>query len=164
MSMLLNPFVFASGSPPTDPISFDFVNHIYAVNGSVVTASDIVDTPGAIDSSGLVIADSANVIGIIGDALTNLLTADWTMVLEWDHFTSTATILPFVMADGSNDNAVQVKRQNSLGSHFMNVQDFAGSNFRQATDASGATARPVALRQCGAQRPSRLNGRLQRIG
>lgn len=120
------------------PFNFDFVGHSYSVNSTTVTASAIVDTPGAIDSTGLVMADSANVIGIIGDALTYLLTANWTMVIEWDHFLSTNSVKPFVMADGSNDNAVQVQRQNSLGSYFMNLSDFAGVNFRQATDSSAA--------------------------
>jgi len=138
--MLLNPFILAGGSPPppSDPINFDFINHVYSVNGVTVTATDIVDQPTWIDGTGLVIADSAATVGILGDALTYLLTADWTMVLAWDHFTSSNNILPFVMADGSNDNAVQVKRKDGLGGHFMNVQDFAGINFRQAEDSSGA--------------------------
>lgn len=139
MTSLLNPFVFAgSGPPPSDPINFDFVNHLYYVNGVAKTAADIVDQPSWIDGTGLVIADSAATVGILGDALTYLLTADWTMVIEWDHFLSTNSVQPFVMADGSNDNAVQLQRQNSFGGYFMNLSDFAGANFRQAVDSSAA--------------------------
>jgi hypothetical protein len=135
MTSLLNPFVFAGGSPPpSDAINFDFIAGTYYVNGVAKTAADVVDQPSWIDGTGLVIADFASSVAILGDALTYLLTADWTMVIEWDHFTSANTILPFVMADGSNDNAVQLKRNNGLGGHLMNVQDFAGINFRQATD------------------------------
>jgi hypothetical protein len=138
MSMLLNPFVFAGGSPPppSDPINFDFIAGTYYVNGVAKTAADVVDQPSWIDGTGLVIADSANTVAILGDALTYLLTADWTIVIEWDHFTSLNAILPFVMADGSNDNYVQILRENGFGGNFLNVSDSAGSNFRQATDVT----------------------------
>lgn len=158
MSGLLNPFISfpaTGGGGGAGPFSFDFVAGTYTVNGATVLPGAIIDTPGAIDGTGLVMADSANVIGIIGDALTYLLTADWTMVLAWDHFLSTNSVLPFVMADGSNDNAVQVQRQNSLGSYFMNVSDFAGINFRQAADSSAAVgdnAHKIAL--------TRTNGKI----
>lgn len=145
MSMLLNPFAFASGgAPPSDAIDFDFRAGTYFVNGVAKSASDVIDQPSWIDGTGLVIAAFASSVAILGDALTFLLTADWTMVIEWDHFTSGNTIQPFVMADGSNDNAVQLKRNNGLGGHLMNVQDFAGINFRQATDVlSGAVGNGV---------------------
>lgn len=137
--MLLNPFIFAAGSPPppSDPINFDLENHVYYVNGVAKTAADIVDQPSWIDGTGLVIADSAATVGILGGALTYLLTSDWTMRIKWDHFTSGNNIMPFAMADGGNDNYVQVLRENGFGGHFMNVSDSAGANFRQATDSSG---------------------------
>lgn len=142
MSGLLNPFISfppsGGGGGGPGPFSFDFVAGTYTVNGVTVTAADVIDQPGWIDGTGLVIADSAATVGVLGDALTYLLAADWTVVIEWDHFVTNNTIQPLVLSDGSLDNVVRLRRQNSLSSRFMNVSDFAGVNFRQATDASAS--------------------------
>lgn len=142
-------FPFPMVSPRTSSVvpfdglaNIDFVNSIYPVNGSSETAADVVDQPGVITADGLILAEDASVISIIGDLLALLLasTAGMTIVLNWNNLDSTGTIIPLVLINPDiSDEGIQFKRQSSLGSHFMNATDFSGINFRSTTDASGPT-------------------------
>lgn len=114
--------------------SADFRTGAYSVAGVAVLLADIVDQPELVDATGLALAQDANVVAMLG-AFRDALLGGGSYVLEWDHFDATGAILPLVLADSGRDNALQIKRQNSFGSHFMNVQDFAGVNSRSTTDA-----------------------------
>ncbi len=117
----------------------NFLSGHYKLAGSVVMPAAFIDQPELITSNGLVIPESGNVVVILGDFLTKWLTANYTGMIEWDHLDSTATIFPLVLANvDSNDDFLEIKRQNTLGNRFMTVDDFSGPNFRSATDATAA--------------------------
>jgi hypothetical protein len=140
-------FPFPMVSPRTaapfgGTMDLDFLNQIYTVSGVTKTAADVVDQPGVITADGLVLADSASVVSIIGDALTLLLasTAGLTVVLGWDNLDNTNNVIPLVLINpDTSDEGIQIKRQGSLSSYFMNATDFSGIHFRSTTDASAAT-------------------------
>jgi hypothetical protein len=71
--------------------------------------------------------------------LAAILPAAWTLRLKWNNFLSSSTFLPLVLVGADFDDVVAVQRQNFISSRYMNVADFTGPHFRQATDASAAT-------------------------
>jgi len=116
----------------------DFLTPHYSVAGAAVTAADIIDQPGQVTGTGLQILADADVVNILGAFLAVLTAAEWTLVIEWDHGTTSSSMEPLVVTGPGNDNAVQILRQNGFSGHFLTVEDFAGSHFRGSTDSSGA--------------------------
>jgi len=124
-----------SSPPPIDGTVINFLTESYTVNGITVTAGDVVANPELITVDGLVITE--DVVDIIGDLLTLLLTANYTLVLAWDHLTYTGNIVPLaIINSGTSDDGLIIKRQSS--GEFMNVSDFSGAHFRGAVDSSAA--------------------------
>lgn len=112
--------------------AINFIAGTYVVNGVTLTAADVVANPELITADGLVMTD--NVVDIIGDLLP-LALGNGTFRLVWDHLDYTGTIVPLAIIDpDTSDDGVIVKRQSS--GQLMNLSDFSGSHFRQATDAS----------------------------
>jgi hypothetical protein len=77
--------------PVGDPLaSLNFLTEVYTVHGATVTAADVIDKPARVGASGLEILDNdpdGSVLAI-GDFLADLITADWTIVIEWEELTS----------------------------------------------------------------------------
>jgi hypothetical protein len=118
----------------TSLVAINFIAGTYLVNGVTKTAADVIANPELITADGLVMTDG--VVDIIGDLLPYVL-ANGTFRLVWDHLDYTGSIVPLaIINSGTSDDGVIVKRQDSLGSNFMNLSDFSGSHFRQAVDAS----------------------------
>lgn len=80
-------------APSTGPLaSIDFVNGIYTVNGASQTAAQVVNLTGRITGgSGLsIIAGSP--CQLLNSLLTVLLTADWTLVTEFNATTTSSSL------------------------------------------------------------------------
>lgn len=89
-------------------VSLDFVNEAYEVNGSPAVIGDIIDTPGLVSpGDGLEIPLFDTPTEIIGDALDNLLTANWTMVLEVEITTLAGAVWLFSMAELNSDGTIE---------------------------------------------------------
>lgn len=70
--------------------SADFINGVYSVGGSTVTAADVVSDTDRISASGLsILADAA--VSLLGDFRDSLLSADLTAVIEWSAAASEGT-------------------------------------------------------------------------
>lgn len=148
-----------SGSaPPVDGTVINFLTGSYTVNGVTVTAADVVANPELITADGLIITE--DVVNIIGDLLTLLLTANYTAVLAWDHLDYTGNIVPLALIDpDTSDDGLVVKRQSS--GEFMNVSDFSGAHFRGAVDSSavGDNGHKVAVTRTDAKLVFSVDGR-----
>jgi hypothetical protein len=121
------------GSVVASLASIDFVNGAYSVAGVPVTAADIIDQPGLVDpGNGLMIPDQDSAVAMIGDLLALVLTANWTIVVEWEHYDNTGNVYPLVVSGAGDDNSIVLRRY--AFSYAMDAQDFAGPNFREATD------------------------------
>lgn len=124
-----------SSTPLPDALaSMRFLTGSYVVNGVTLTAADIVANPELITADGLVITE--DVVDIVNAwLLANLPNA--TCVLAWDHLDYTGNIVPLALIDpDTSDDGMVIKRQAS--GQFMDVTDFSGVHFRDATDASAA--------------------------
>ncbi|TPI13881.1 hypothetical protein [Mesorhizobium sp. B4-1-1] len=66
--------------------SLDFLNEVYTKNGSPVSLADIIDKPERVGANGLEILDNDadGSVSIIGDLLADLITAAWTVVIEFE--------------------------------------------------------------------------------
>ncbi|QKC83285.1 hypothetical protein [Mesorhizobium sp. NZP2077] len=140
-------------------LTFDPVNGIYSVAGVAVAAGDIVDQPELIVAGvGLVIAESGNVVAIVGAALDYLLTANWTASVGWDHFEGNGNIYPLVVS-AADDDTIQLRRY--AFSFVMDAQDFTGGNNREATDVTvvGAGVHKVAVTRTDAELAFSIDGR-----
>lgn len=114
-SMLL--LAQGGGGPVGNQTLFlDFVNEEYEVNGTPTAIGDIIDAPGQVSpGDGLEIPLFGTPIEILNDALDTLLTANWTMVLEFEITTLSNTVYLFSMMglgsaalDFDDDNRVQI--------------------------------------------------------
>lgn len=126
----------------------DFVTGVYSVAGAPLTAADVVDQPELITpGTGLVIPDSGSVVALLGDVLTAVLAANYTLVIAWDHGTSTGRIYPLVLADDSVANMLELYRADSGGGRAMAAQESSGSHLRETVDftAVGDGAHTLAL-------------------
>lgn len=85
--------------------SLDFLNEVYTKNGVLVLLADIVDKPGRVGASGLEILDNDINGGVfaIGDFLTDLITMNWTIVIEWQQLAGVDyTELFYIWESGSH--------------------------------------------------------------
>ena len=77
---------------------------------------------------------------MIGDLLAIMLTAEWTIVLEWsfthDPELTADDVYPLVVSDGETgslaDNVVKVRRL--AANHYIFIEDYAGAGYRQVYD------------------------------
>lgn len=110
--------------------SIDFVAGSYTVNGITKTAADIIDKPARVGASGLQILDDDmdGVVATIGDLLTVLLSANWTLVIEYQELATTyITSLLNITDDGpgfSNTWAVDGKPAISRVDYAENTGSF----------------------------------------
>jgi hypothetical protein len=153
----------SGSSAPTGTLaSAKFRSGLYSVAGAPVLLSSIVDQPELVSAAGLEIAEDGTVAAILGTFLDVLKTANWTLRLKWNNFDSNSTFFPLVLTGADFDNVVQLRRQNSLSNRYMNVEDFAGPDFRDATDASapaGDGAHIIALTRTDTKLVFSLDGR-----
>lgn len=66
--------------------SLDFLNEVYMLNGSPVLLTDVIDKPERVGTSGLEILDNdadGSVLHL-GALLTDVITANWTVVIEFE--------------------------------------------------------------------------------
>ncbi|MER9449328.1 hypothetical protein [Mesorhizobium sp. M0254] len=95
---------------PIDPAvgaldALDFMAETYTVRGSTAAAVDVIDKPERVGASGLEIPleDADGAVSAIGDFLTDLLTMDWTVVIEWEELTTDgATYLLYLAGDDAS--------------------------------------------------------------
>ncbi|TPN44858.1 hypothetical protein [Mesorhizobium sp. B1-1-7] len=149
----------ASGSDIPTLARINFLTGSYVVNDVTVTAADVIDRPELVTANGLEIVDEASPVAIIGDMLDILLTADWTIVIEWDHFDDNGNIYPLVLSGPGSDNSIVLRRY--AFSFAMDLQDYSGSNFREATDGEvvGDGIHRVALTRTDAKLAFSIDGR-----
>jgi hypothetical protein len=102
-------------------VHLDFINGVY-FDGAVVTAADVVDHPEWITANGLELSydnettDGAGIGHLIGNVLTQLITLNWTVVIEYQELYSSGTTNILTMANGTvatEDEALQIYRGNS---------------------------------------------------
>lgn len=139
--------------------SIDFLGETYVVDGVTVTAADIVDHPELITANGLELIEDGDVVNILGDLLALLLTANWTIVLEWNHLDATGEVYPLVITGAGEDNTVQIRRLS--GSHYLFVEDFGGAGYRGVADAFafGDGVHKIALTRTNAKLVFSADGR-----
>lgn len=118
-------------TPPTGfDWSLDFLGEVYTNNGSPVTLADIIDKPARVGASGLEILDNDvdGVVSAIGDLLTDFLTMDWTVVIEWDELTSddSTYLLYLFEAPGGDNHWMVIERSNAFTG--LRVDAHEGSN------------------------------------
>lgn len=110
MSGLLNPFISFPGEEdpgPGDEVStwvIDFMNEVYTQDGDAVAVATVIDMPEMVGASGLEILDDAmpGVVAILGDLLADILTIEWTLVIEWEEVLSSFTTYPILIDETDN--------------------------------------------------------------
>lgn len=70
------------GGGPASIGDLDFINETYTLNGSPVAIGDIIDTPSRVVGGGLEIPQFDTPTEMLGDLLTIMLTANWTIILD----------------------------------------------------------------------------------
>lgn len=125
-------------------VSLDFINGIY-FDGATVTAADVVDHPEWITASGLEASyDNESSVGdavphFIGNALTALLAANWTLVLEYEELFAANVTAIFTMLNADTNTWSKAFRVERLGigdDLCVAVSDDDSSVFRQVSDIS----------------------------
>lgn len=76
----------APGGPPLpDPLAVaDFANGIYAYGVTTLTASQVVDTPGAVSGLGLHLVSGASGIQLLNQFRSKMFEFNWTILFELD--------------------------------------------------------------------------------
>ncbi|TIN02684.1 MAG: hypothetical protein E5Y34_06550 [Mesorhizobium sp.] len=153
-----------SGPPPSGT-TIDFIGGSYVVDGVTVTAADVVDHPELITANGLELIEDGDVVNILGDLLALLLTANWTIVLEWNHLSATGQLYPLVLTGAGGDNVVQIRRLGS-SSHYLFVEDFGGAGYRGVADnfAFGNGIHKIALTRTNTKLVFSADGRAVATG
>ncbi|RWB09011.1 MAG: hypothetical protein EOQ39_03685 [Mesorhizobium sp.] len=144
---------------PAPLASANFVTGTFSVGGVTVTAAEIVDHPELITGNGLEMIEPADAVNIVGDFLTVLLTANWTIVLEWNHLDAASEICPLALTGAGDDNTVQIRRLD--GSRHLFVEDFAGAGYRGVVDsfAFGDGVHKIALTRTNSKLVFSADGR-----
>jgi hypothetical protein len=116
----------------------NFVDGSYVINGSSYAASDIVSDPSKIDASGLHAGDGG-AVSIIGDLLTALTAANWTIVIEWQELYDTGVTMLIDVSDGSTQE-FGITRDDVVGNILMEASEASDpSGYRETQDpASGS--------------------------
>lgn len=116
------------GDPDPDPdpvpepepadalVALKFLTEAYTVHGSTVTAADVIDKPDRVGASGLEIPleDVDGVVSAIGDSLTDLLTMNWTVVIEWEELTTDGATYLLYLADVDNNHSIVIERSTAF--------------------------------------------------
>lgn len=89
----------SEGSGLTALLDFNFLTESYEVNGSPVAAEDFLTTPGNVGVSGLNIPLLGSPNVILGDAATILLSANWTVVIEFEALATSGNMDLFCLAE-----------------------------------------------------------------
>ncbi|TIX28934.1 hypothetical protein [Mesorhizobium sp.] len=128
------------GPPPTPDVhlwNLDFLNEVYTKDGSPVVLADIIDKPARVGASGLEIIADPDPDGYVltaGDLLTDFVSLDWTVVIEWEELSSTSYSEILVLQDLAN-GFHNVWVENAMGSGMPNLNVDETSNItRQLTD------------------------------
>ncbi|MES0071945.1 hypothetical protein [Mesorhizobium sp. M0058] len=136
MSFMINPFILATGGgPPPVGIgtwSLDFLNEVYTKDAGTVAIADIVDKPARVGASGLEILDNDVAGGVlaIGDLLIDLITVDWTIVIEWEELSGVDyTELIYIWESGNHHHFAI----DNTGSGTIDAYD-TGSTIREIFD------------------------------
>ena len=126
--------------------SIDFINEVYTIDGVGYAASDIIDKPGRVGASGLEILDddADGVVEAIGDLQAAILTAHWTIVIEYEVLDPSAgfsTVLS--MKDDESSQTFEVYSSDS----DLEAYDNNGDDIREVavTISSSAGIRRVAI-------------------
>lgn len=125
-------------APPSTTTVIDFVAGTYTINGASYADSDIIGDPSKIDASGLHAGDGGP-ISIIGDLLTALTAADWTIMVEYGELYDADATLIFDMSDGSTQE-LGITRDDVVGNILMKAFEASDpSGSRETEDpASGS--------------------------
>ncbi|MER9698717.1 hypothetical protein [Mesorhizobium sp. M0146] len=96
--------------------SLDFLNEVYEVDGSPVLLADIIDKPERVGASGLEIPldDADGVVSAIGDCLADLLTMNWTVVIEWEEVTTDGATYLLYLADVDDNHTIVIERSTAF--------------------------------------------------
>ncbi|TGQ95428.1 hypothetical protein EN851_07880 [Mesorhizobium sp. M8A.F.Ca.ET.208.01.1.1] len=122
---------FGGGIDPADILAdLDFLAETYAIHGASAVAADFIDKPGRVGASGLEILDNDvdGVVSAIGELLTDFLTMDWTIVIEWQELTTDgATYLLYMFeAPGGDNHWLVIERSTAFTG--LRVDAHEGSN------------------------------------
>lgn len=115
-----------SDTGPVTLGAIDFVNGVYAIDGSTYAASDIVDKPDRIGASGLEILedDFDGVVEAIGPLLALLVSANWSLVLEYQELTSTFSTNPIWLGDApAFENTLYIERRSPGAGLLMEASE-----------------------------------------
>ncbi|WP_146606023.1 hypothetical protein [Mesorhizobium kowhaii] len=121
------------GDPDPDPIdpavgavwALDFLAGAYAHLGEAVAIADNIDKPDRVGDSGLEIPleDVDGVVSAIGDFLADLVTMDWTVVIEWEELTTDgATYLLYLEALGDG-HSLTIERSTAFANLRVDVNE-----------------------------------------
>ncbi|MER9005907.1 hypothetical protein NKI15_19950 [Mesorhizobium sp. M0862] len=134
--------------PSVDAVwALDFLAETYTHLASPATLADIIDKPARVGASGLEILqeDADGVVSAIGDFLTDLLTLNWTIVIEWEELTSSFfTELLFLFEPG-NHHSMAIDRFGSVGLPMQGYESGVQGREVNNTDTFGPGVHKVAF-------------------
>ncbi|WP_301004810.1 hypothetical protein, partial [Mesorhizobium sp.] len=107
-----------SGFVPPPPIgdwSLDFINEVYTLNGAPVALADIIAKPERVGANGLEILDNDTdgSVSIIGALLTDLITAAWTVVIEFEKV-AIGTLAELLFVGGDDHHSIYLDVYTSM--------------------------------------------------
>lgn len=116
----------------------NFLSESYSVNGTSYSASDIIDTPANVGASGLA-CDGTSVVSIIGDLLTALLAADWTMTVEWEELSDTGRTYLIILESADETEELAILRDLSIEMKADESSPATGTGLRVLNDPESGT-------------------------
>lgn len=120
--------------------SIDFVNGVYTIDGASVAVGDIIDNPGAIDPSGLLVPEFGTPIEMLGDLLALMLTANWTIVFEFEIFSLTGQIWMLSLCEFPVDGTRDMIQFWKMGpGNILQVFDDTGPGATREVNLAAAT-------------------------
>lgn len=138
-AQLLNSSIEGGGGAGT-LAEIDFINEVYTINGAPVAVGDIIDNPGAIDASGLLVPEFGTPIEMLGDLLALMLTANWTVVIEIDVISLTGQIWMMSLIEFPQDGAHDFIQFGKLGpGNVLFVLDDTGPGATRQADWGAIT-------------------------
>lgn len=146
------------GTLPANAIAMaDFVNRDYLTTTAVLSAADVISSPGQVSAGVGLAIDDTGTVELIGDLATLLLAGDWTVVLAWSKGGSYC--VPLHIQDAADDNPrLEIADSTSYWLAY-DVSGGAGTERDAEDDFSHGSSSALALTRTDAKLKASYNGR-----
>ncbi|TPN45315.1 hypothetical protein FJ976_24075 [Mesorhizobium sp. B1-1-9] len=104
------------GDPEDALVALNFLTEVYSRLGVSLTAADVIDKPDRVGARGLAIPfdDVDGIVSAIGDFLADLLTMNWTVIIEWEELTTDSATYLLYLAGVDDDPSLVIERSTAF--------------------------------------------------